>query len=501
MEISSGKTVLSLLNYWADKVRVLLPLTPWFTSRLLMLLNQLYLWNRCSLVLSGILQTWTLALESKKDPHIIFSPIQHLSWTCLINLCCISRGSALQYVWYSCIFSLPAIPTDLFPSAIAFSMYSSPKSSHCSFSSNTFASSKPRLVWSRCYSFLNFLYHLPKQVCSPPSSVPGLRSPCPGSWCLLQCHPTVCSSDEWLGFCTPCFFLICKATKASCCKSLRHHDLEMQPGPASCSHRHWWPQPGCTRLWLRDLVLCEKRVWEYHMFHKILPGDWTSPEGPCSQVTGFWICTCIFLPCVIRSKASCLFNPATGFLNLVTQIPSSSLSMANFQKADLASGLDFAFNFLGEPAPLLLLTFLVQAQMLSLVAMWSCCLQVHVGPFPPISQHGEGHMMSIKPYCEPGVVVWPDFPKCCPANHPKMTCCLSSFWAVFLFPWCAACSSACTVWLLLKLQVAVLICTSQGVSLSCWCIILNDKSIKSAWLFLISIAVIFCGGVLSLLIN
>lgn len=139
--------------------------------------------------------------------------------------------------------------------------------------------------------------------------------------------------------------------------------------------------------------------------------------------------------------------------------------------------------------------------MLSLVAAWGCCSQVHVGPFPPISQHGVGHMMNIKPYCEPGVVLWPDFPKCCPANHPKTTCCLPSFWAVFLFLWCGACSSACAIWLLLKLQVAVLICTSQGASLSCWCIILNDKSIKSAWLFLIRIAIIFCGGVLSLSIN
>lgn len=65
------------------------------------------------------------------------------------------------------------------------------------------------------------------------------ESPCPGFWHLLQCHLTVCSSDEWLGLCTQCLFLICKATKASCCKSLRCHNLEMQSGPASCSHRHW----------------------------------------------------------------------------------------------------------------------------------------------------------------------------------------------------------------------------------------------------------------------
>lgn len=84
-----------------------------------------------------------------------------------------------------------------------------------------------------CNSLHYFLYHLPKEVSSPSSSVPGLRSPYPGSWHLWQCHPTVCSSDEWLGLCTPCFFLICKDTKACCCKSLRYHNLGMQPGLAS----------------------------------------------------------------------------------------------------------------------------------------------------------------------------------------------------------------------------------------------------------------------------
>lgn len=130
-----------------------------------------------------------------------------------------------------------------------------------------------------------------------------------------------------------------------------------------------------------------------------------------------------------------------------------------------------------------------------------CCLQVHMGPFPPISQHGEGHVMNRKPYCEPEVEVWPDFLKCCPANHPKTTCYIPFFWAVFLFLWCGACSSACAAWLPLKLQVAVLICTSQGASLSCWCIILNDENTKSAWLFLIRTAIIFCNDVIPLLIN
>lgn len=91
----------------------------------------------------------------------------------------------------------------------------------------------------QCFSLHDFLYHLPKQVSSPPSSVPGLRSPCAGSWCLLQCHPTVCSSDDWLGLCTPCFLLVCKSTKTSYSKSHWYRVLEMQPGPASCSHRHW----------------------------------------------------------------------------------------------------------------------------------------------------------------------------------------------------------------------------------------------------------------------
>lgn len=72
---------LCLLNYWADKVQVLSSLTPWFTSHLLMLLNQLYLWNRCSLVLSGILQTWALAQESRKARKSLTSsfPISSIS--------------------------------------------------------------------------------------------------------------------------------------------------------------------------------------------------------------------------------------------------------------------------------------------------------------------------------------------------------------------------------------------------------------------------------------
>ena len=66
-----------------------------------------------------------------------------------------------------------------------------------------------------CNSFHDFLYHLPKNVPSPPSSAPGLRSPCPGSQHLLQCHPAARSTDGWSGLCTPCSSPISEATKVS----------------------------------------------------------------------------------------------------------------------------------------------------------------------------------------------------------------------------------------------------------------------------------------------
>lgn len=52
-----------------------------------------------------------------------------------------------------------------------------------------------------------------KNISSPSSSLPGLRSPCPGSQHLLPCHPSAHSMDGRSGLCTPCSSLISKATK------------------------------------------------------------------------------------------------------------------------------------------------------------------------------------------------------------------------------------------------------------------------------------------------
>lgn len=152
-----------------------------------------------------------------------------------------------------------------------------------------------------------------------------------------------------------------------------------------------------------------------------------------------------------------------------------------------------------------LLTFLVWTGMLSLVAAWGYnpAMVLLTGARGTFSSHFPAWR---GPHDEHKALLWARgcgvtwFPQVLPSQPPQEDL-LSPLFLSSVSLWCGACSSACATWLLLKLQVAVLIYTSQGASLSCWCIILNDENIRSAWLFLIRTAIIFCGDVISLLIN